>query len=63
MSTKEAAVITMKQSNLPARSQRRQPTNEQIAKRAYDIFLARGASHGSDLEDWLQAERELRQND
>jgi hypothetical protein len=62
MSTKEAAVISMKQPDLPARSQRRRPNNEQIAKRAYEIFLARGASHGSDIEDWLQAERELRQN-
>ena len=61
MGTKEASVIVMKQSN-PARSQRRRPANEDIAKRAYEIFLARGSSHGSDLEDWLQAERELRQN-
>ena len=61
MSTKEASVITVKQSN-PRGSQRRRPANEDIAKRAYEIFLARGASHGSDLEDWLQAERELRQN-
>lgn len=61
MSAKEASVVTMKQSN-PPRSQRRRPANEDIAKRAYEIFLARGASHGSDLEDWLQAERELRHN-
>jgi hypothetical protein len=31
----------------------------EIARRAYDIFLARGCEHGRDLEDWLQAEREL----
>lgn len=30
-----------------------------IAARAYEIFLSRGASHGHDLDDWLQAEREL----
>jgi hypothetical protein len=34
--------------------------HEAIAKRAYDRYLARGASHGQDLEDWLDAERELR---
>jgi len=34
-------------------------TTEQIAKRAYELFLARGAEHGHDQEDWLQAEREL----
>jgi len=32
---------------------------EEIARRAYEIFQARGADHGRDFEDWLQAEREL----
>ena len=27
---------------------------------AYALYLARGAEHGHDVEDWLQAERELR---
>jgi hypothetical protein len=31
-----------------------------IANRAYELFLAAGAPHGRDLEHWLQAERELR---
>jgi hypothetical protein len=30
-----------------------------IAQRAYELHVAKGGSHGSDLEDWLQAEREL----
>ena len=34
-------------------------TREQIAVRAYEIFVARGGQHGSDVADWLQAEREL----
>jgi len=38
----------------------RAPTPEEIAKRAHEIWLARGGGPGSDLEDWLQAERELR---
>jgi hypothetical protein len=33
--------------------------HEKIARRAYEMFLARGAEHGRDLDDWLQAEREL----
>ncbi len=33
---------------------------EQIAERAYEIFLSRGGEHGRDQEDWFQAERELR---
>lgn len=36
-----------------------QPTYEQIQQRAYEIYLERGGSDGSELEDWAQAEREL----
>ncbi len=35
------------------------PTKEQIEKRAYEFYLARGCEPGMDLEDWLAAEREL----
>lgn len=35
------------------------PTHEDIARRAYEIFLNRGGEHGFDLEDWLQAEQQL----
>jgi hypothetical protein len=38
-----------------------QITPEQIAERAYALYLARGAEDGHDLEDWLQAERDLRE--
>ena len=38
----------------------RVPTESDIRERAYELFLARGAEPGRDLEDWLQAERELR---
>ncbi|WNG38996.1 DUF2934 domain-containing protein [Archangium violaceum] len=43
-----------------ANSNRSGPTQEQIARRAYELFLARGGSHGRHEDDWLQAERELR---
>ena len=43
----------------PTFEKRRTPTNEEIALRAYEIYQARGAEDGSDLDDWLQAEREL----
>jgi hypothetical protein len=36
-----------------------QPTHEQVAQRAYAIFVARGGGDGLDLDDWLRAEREL----
>ena len=32
---------------------------EDIRRRAYEIYLERGAEPGRELEDWLQAEREL----
>ena len=37
------------------------PTDEQIKQRAYELFLARGATHGHDVEDWLRAQAELRE--
>ena len=36
------------------------PSHDDIATRAYELFLQRGAQHGQDFEDWLTAERELR---
>ena len=35
------------------------PAHETIAARAYALFLARGAQHGNDRADWIQAEDEL----
>ena len=35
-------------------------TEHDIARRAYDLYLARGCEPGHQLDDWLQAERELR---
>jgi hypothetical protein len=38
---------------------RQAPTTEAVAKRAFELFLARGGEQGHDVEDWLQAEHEL----
>ena len=32
---------------------------DRLAQRAYELYLARGAADGQDMEDWLIAEREL----
>jgi hypothetical protein len=32
---------------------------EEIRRRAYEIYVERGEQSGRDLDDWLQAEREL----
>jgi hypothetical protein len=38
------------------------PTTEEIALRAYHIYLERGGAPGNALEDWTRAERELLEN-
>jgi hypothetical protein len=35
------------------------PSYDHIATRAYEIYIARGAEPGRDLDDWLEAERQL----
>ena len=35
------------------------PTREEIELRAHQIYVERGGAHGQDVDDWLQAEREL----
>ena len=30
---------------------------EMIAKKAHELYEKRGGEHGSDLDDWLEAER------
>ena len=37
-----------------------QPVFEQIQVRAYEIYIRRGRTDGFDLDDWLQAEKELK---
>lgn len=37
------------------------PTQEEIRQRAYGLHLERGCVHGCDLDDWLNAERELKE--
>ncbi len=40
-------------------NQGRAVSREEIARRAYLLFLERGGAHGQDLSDWLRAEAEL----
>ena len=35
-------------------------TNGDVARRAYDRYLVRDRDHGHDVDDWLQAECDLR---
>ena len=34
-------------------------TAVEITERAYQIYEARGAEHGNDMNDWLKAEKEI----
>jgi hypothetical protein len=42
-----------------ARAEGSAVSDEAIARRAYEKFLARGCVHGSDQADWVQATQEL----
>lgn len=44
----------------PTETRAEAPTREEIAQRAYEIYLTRGGVSGQEEDDWYQAERELR---
>jgi hypothetical protein len=35
-------------------------SDDNVARRAYEIYENRGANDGADLDDWLEAERQLK---
>lgn len=35
------------------------PSPDEIRERAYELHMEGGCVHGRDVDDWLQAEREL----
>jgi hypothetical protein len=39
------------------------PGDDAVARRAYQHFEERGYEHGRDMDDWLEAERELRRGE
>jgi Protein of unknown function (DUF2934) len=44
-----------------AESMSSEPSEEDIRLRAYHRYLERGGEHGTHFDDWLEAERELRE--
>ena len=34
---------------------------DDVAIRAYEIYCGRGCEHGRDVDDWIEAERQLRE--
>jgi len=55
-----AAATPVRQTSVPPKAQpaKRAITHEQIAKRAYEIYLS--GTGGSADQNWMRAERELR---
>jgi hypothetical protein len=51
----------MQHSVTKEQSTKNAPTPEEIRKRAFEIHIERGGIHGCDLDDWMQAERELQE--
>lgn len=46
-------------STINTRSIHMENLQDKIAKRAYDLFVARGGQHGYHIQDWLQAEKDV----
>jgi Protein of unknown function (DUF2934) len=53
--TSKSSIVAARENEEPL------PTPPEIARRAYEIFLEHGSLHGRDLDDWLQAEHELKE--
>jgi len=56
--TRQSSLTTVNKPRVAAT----RPTTEEIALRAYQIYLERGGAPGNELEDWTRAERELLEN-
>jgi hypothetical protein len=51
----------MARSTKSAQANELRPSACDVARRAYELYCARGYGDGQDIQDWLQAERELRE--
>ena len=51
---------------MPASARAKEPPietlalEERVRRRAYELYVLRGNESGSELEDWFQAEKEIR---
>jgi Protein of unknown function (DUF2934) len=59
--TKNVVTMPRPASTTRVPSQSKHPTDTDIAKRAFELYCERGRQDGRDVEDWLQAERELQE--
>jgi Protein of unknown function (DUF2934) len=61
MSDSTKGGIDMLRSSIAEQPIKNAPTPEEIRQRAYEIHIERGGFYGCDMDDLLQAERELQQ--
>ena len=47
------------ESKIQPQANKHSSLEEQIRYRAHELYLQRGGAHGSDMDDWLQAEAEI----
>jgi hypothetical protein len=50
---------TSNRKNVTAVPEPSRSRHDEIARRAFDIFISRGGNHGHDVDDWLKAEAEV----
>jgi len=51
---------TAPKAGIQKKTQATVPTEAEIRRRAFDIYLEKGSFPGQDFDNWVQAERELR---
>ena len=57
----KAAPVAAKPTPKPIKARApHEPSPEEIQTRAFEIYVSEGCKEGSDLENWLRAEKELR---
>ena len=57
--TKSIKLVVPEDQPTVAAENHRAMSKDDVAQRAYELFLARGQGEGRDVEDWLEAERQL----
>jgi hypothetical protein len=56
----ETAAPAAAKTRRPREERGPEPSVDDIRRRAYERYLERGGKHGQHFDDWLEAERELK---
>jgi len=59
-STAKRVVDVISETEVMAQQANGRPSEDDVRVRAYQRYLERGATHGNDVDDWVEAERELK---